>query len=92
MEQRIYVIYDKVALQSGPVFEARNDGVAYRNFKRFLDNEVTVEYVDDYKLLFVGSINHDSSELVPEIPPQEVGPTFDMVDQIEEENQELGIG
>jgi len=36
MKKNLYTIWDKVAKQCGPVFEAKNDAVAQRNFKNML--------------------------------------------------------
>ena len=32
----LYVIYDRVAQESGPVFEAKNDGIAVRQMRNLL--------------------------------------------------------
>ena len=50
----IYTIYDKVAEECGPLFQAKSDAVACRACRTSLSN---VHDVDDYKLLRVGYIN-----------------------------------
>lgn len=52
MFYRIYTIFDQVAQQSGPVFQAVNDGVAQRQFKRVLDQPGIV--ADDFQLWCIG--------------------------------------
>lgn len=70
MVNRLYVIFDKVAEESGPIFEAKNDAVAIRNYQNlvFKDN---VKH-DDYKLLFVGVMDHDNSQIDACTFPEEI--------------------
>lgn len=56
---RMYVVYDYVAQTSGPIFEARNDGVALRNFAEYL-SKVPDLYREEQELFCVGQINHDN--------------------------------
>lgn len=70
-KQGLYVIYDRLAEESGPVFEARNHAVAARMFQRTLEKVVAGER-NEYKLLRVGSIDHATSEVFSESPPIEV--------------------
>lgn len=51
----LYVVKDKVAEESGPVFEAVNNGVALRHYQNMLRESSTP---NDYLLLKVGCINH----------------------------------
>ncbi len=51
----LYVVYDTVAVESGPVYEAKNDGVAWRNYGALLAKTVDKS---DFMLLCVGSIDH----------------------------------
>lgn len=58
----LYVVYDTVAHESGPVFEARNDRVALRNYDILMKD---IKYRSDYHLLFLGSIDHQSNLISP---------------------------
>ena len=61
MKARQYVIFDKAAERSGPLFEAENDAVAARQFRATIQG--TREIVaDDYDLYFVGI--YDDKEMV----------------------------
>ena len=53
---------DTIARVSGPVFEAKNLGVALRSVRKLItDNELSVA---DYVLLVVGSYDHDNDVCV----------------------------
>lgn len=58
----IYVVYDKVAQESGPIFESKNDGTAIRSFRRLLA-EVPKELHEEYQLLCIGSVFRDKNEI-----------------------------
>lgn len=60
----LYVIYDKVAEESGPVFEAKNDAVAARKMRDFAKSNPIDP--SEYKLLYVGNINHSLCHINPE--------------------------
>lgn len=58
----LYVIYDKVADETGPIFEAKNSSVALRNVAHVLKDSC----LTDYKLIKIGSYSHDGvQELIP---------------------------
>jgi hypothetical protein len=61
MKMRLYVAYDRVAEEAGPVFQAANDGVAARKFRQILQ-EVPAIDLDGYKLYSVGQ--YDSTEML----------------------------
>jgi len=71
MNTRIYAIYDKVAKDHGPLFEAPNDEVAFRMIRRI--KELT-EAPDEYRLDLFGAFNRSEQlskiELLPS--PEEV--------------------
>lgn len=68
----LYVIYDRVAEESGPVYEAKNDGVASRMYAEFL-RKITAR-PEDYLLLRVGTIDHRTSLVTGEPVPVETVP------------------
>ncbi len=91
MTRRLYVIYDKVALESGPNFEAKNDGIALRNFQRFIaekKNEDNLFFATDMELIRVGTIDKETNEIgsAPE-EPEIVVIDLSHYDQIQEENE-----
>lgn len=57
MKLNLYTIHDKVAIESGPIFQAKNDAVAYRQFQQILSK---AENTDDYELLCVGEFNTET--------------------------------
>lgn len=66
MNMAVYTIFDRLAGESGPLFEAKNDAVARRNFDRLLEK---AGRADEYQLLRLGTVDHDTSKLeVYEIP------------------------
>lgn len=52
---RLYTVYDKVALESGPLVECKNDDVAHRMFTQ----AVPPEQRHEMQLLCLGVYNHD---------------------------------
>lgn len=60
MKTNMYVIYDRVAQEAGPIFEAKNDGVAYRSFAKLREGQETPE---DFSLLKLGMFDHDIVKL-----------------------------
>lgn len=63
MKAVIYTVFDKVAEEYGPLFEARNNGVALRQFRQLIDT-VVVGNRDDYVLYSCGTFDHDAGTLV----------------------------
>ena len=61
---KLYVIVDKLAEESGPVFEAANDKVARRQYKKMMQDVDETEY----QLLRVGRIDHYIQKCVGEDP------------------------
>lgn len=56
MKASIYVILDTVAEESGPLFEAKNDGVALRNFAKIVKDN---EFGHEFKMFRVGWYDHN---------------------------------
>jgi len=77
MKTNIYTIYDKTAQESGPLLNAKNDGVALRQFQ-----QATAKAIDssDYTLLFLGTFDHETNvielaDIVDEVAPNLNTPT-----------------
>lgn len=68
MNMFLYVIYDKVAQESGPVFSAKNDGVAMRSYVQ------TIKQADpsEYSLLKVATYNTEPVSVEGINPPQDI--------------------
>lgn len=58
----LYLIHDEVAQECGPVFEAVNDAVAWRNYDYAMRE--TPEHVrQDYSLYLVGHLDRDTKKI-----------------------------
>lgn len=65
MKTCLYVIRDQVAEESGPIFEAKNDSVAYRQYVTLIEKS---DYQGDFTLLNIGTYDHEKDELAYTIP------------------------
>lgn len=68
MRMGLYVVFDRLAEESGPIFEAKTDGVALRSFKKFTATGVSSEF----QLLKLGIIDHEVQKFDILDKPQEV--------------------
>lgn len=59
---KLYSIKDNVAEEYGPVFIAKNDGVAARNFNALVKQEHV--RVEDYTLYCLGEFDNDKGEII----------------------------
>ena len=71
MKYGLYTIYDKVAQEIGPLFEAKSDAVASRSARNILSE---VRAVDDFKLLRVGYSDKTTGKITCEVFPVEIDP------------------
>lgn len=61
MKTKIYCIFDRIAQEAGPIFEAKNDGIALRMY-----HQVNLPgSSEDYYLLRVGDFDHETCVLTP---------------------------
>lgn len=65
MEVCIYSIKDTVAQEFGPIFQAKNDDVALRNFHSAL---LKVPNPEEYELYYLGTFDVDTGSLYGGIP------------------------
>lgn len=56
----LYVVYDRLAQESGPIFECKNHGVARRAYDQMI---AKTGRMDEYQLICLGSVNHDNQRL-----------------------------
>ena len=64
MKVNIYTIYDKVACEAGPIFQAKNDGVALRCFMSLIKDTPNI-VPSDYDVYCLGEFDTDSRSFVP---------------------------
>lgn len=67
-ESGIYVIFDRVAEECGPVFSSKNDGVAMRGYREILKQTANVNS-EEFQLLKLGRINMSTLEITLEVNP-----------------------
>lgn len=65
MKYNVYTVWDTVAEECGPLFTAKNDRVAQRQFKNMVIKERIVD-IDEYHLLCVGNFDSNGQMLVAE--------------------------
>lgn len=73
MRMSLYVVRDTVLEQSWNIAEAKNDGVAVRNFQKLVHDQ---DFEEDFVLLHVGYFDHDKDE-GSFIPPRQVEVTLE---------------
>lgn len=83
MIMNMYVVHDKVAEESGPVFEAKNDGVAFRQFQQLALNTNGAN-PDDFTLLCIGSVDHEKNSVGVLPIAKEVIANLGMEDSVDE--------
>lgn len=74
----LYTVYDRVAEQCGPVFEARNSGIAARNFRQLMRTVPKVD-LDVYDLVKLGVMDKDSMKITlvdPEVVEVDLGALY----------------
>lgn len=70
MKMGVYTIYDRLAEQSGPLFEAPNSAVANRQYKNLVMSSKVSP--DEYRVLHIGDIDHDTSIITAYAVPEDV--------------------
>ena len=65
MKVNIYTIYDKVACEAGPVFQAKNDLVAVRMLKSLVSDNPNIS-IDEYEVYCLGEFDTEKRSFVPE--------------------------
>ena len=65
MKVNIYTIYDKVACEAGPIFQAKNDTVALRCFMSLMKETPSVNPTD-YDVYCLGDFDTESRTFNPE--------------------------
>lgn len=65
MKVNIYTIYDKVAEECGPVFQAKNDMVANRMIDSMVRENPNI-VLDEYDVYCLGEFDTEKRSFVPE--------------------------
>ena len=78
MIQRLYTIKDQVAEEAGPIFHAKNDQVAFRNYANMAAEKNLPP--EEFKLLCIGEYNTETAEITP-ITPTEIDPKISLVEE-----------
>lgn len=87
MKMRIYCVYDRVAEESMPLFESRNDATALRSYQKHVIEKNDIDE-KEMMLLCVGIMDHDTNRIEAFDYAVEITPRVSMVDQLEEEDGE----
>lgn len=72
----LYSVYDRLAEEYGPVFEAPTNAVACRSFE-ILMKEAKIGKVSEYKLLSLGSVDHTTGEISGKFA-EDITPVIDL--------------
>ena len=81
MKRNLYVIYDKVAEESGPVQEFKNDGIANRWYAEIMaKDDVTWNLSADFELYHLGEIDKTTNIINP-MKPRLVEIKLSMIDE-----------
>ena len=68
MKVNIYTIYDSVAKECGPIYQAKNHDVAVRDFRSLISDTPNVNPLD-YDLYCLGEFDTEKCSFVPlEVP------------------------
>lgn len=67
----LYVIFDRVAEESGPIFEAKNDGTAARAARDLVATAKGAR-AHEFQLLKLGTIDHEKNAITPLPVPEDV--------------------
>lgn len=65
----LYVVYDRLAEESGPVFEAKSDAVAVRAFNNMMAKS-DAGTVGEFALFCMGSIDHGINKMLADETPR----------------------
>jgi len=79
----LYVVRDKVADECGPVFQAKNDGVARRSVSKFLET-VAPHDRDAYALMRIADWDTEFMKLIEAVPIPEISIDIPKFDEVEE--------
>lgn len=67
---RVYTIYDGLVEESGPLYEAPNDQVANRMYRKLMED--TKVRPEEYRVLCLGTVDHTKSLITAFTAPVDV--------------------
>lgn len=76
---KVYCVYDRVAQEGGPLFTAKNDGVALRIYRQLIVRE-KVENESDYLFYCLGEYDPEQPVLLGDVVPT-------IIDTSEDDNE-----
>ncbi len=65
MITRLYTIFDKLAGETGPIWQAKNDRVAHRQFMSQIQKSDYGKHTVDFELCCVGEYDNETRETQP---------------------------
>lgn len=71
-KERLYAVRDEVAEEFGPLFTAKNDGVAKRKFDELVKS-VSADVKGDYVLYFMGIYDIEKGGIFSELREIKIG-------------------
>lgn len=84
MKNSLYVVHDIVKEESASIWESKNDATALRDY---LASRKEQQYVEDYRLMCVGSFDHETNAMEVEGCPREVVPTVSSLQDVGPEEE-----
>lgn len=66
MIQKMYTIYDKIAQEAGPIYTAKNHGIAFRQKRQAI---AQAEIKEDFDLLYLGDFETETMLITPNKTP-----------------------
>lgn len=83
MIMRLYSVYDSVAEEYGPLFQAKNDDVALRNvIQMFTDMNVSIASLESFHLYHVGDFDSELGSFASVNPNEEIAIDYAVLDGV----------
>ncbi len=77
----LYVVFDTIGKESGPLFHAKNDEVARRHFRVLIDNNEP-SWQSDFDLRYVGEYCHETCIIFPAGEMRIISPTLNLPEEV----------
>ncbi len=77
----LYVVFDKIGKESGPLFHAKNDDVAERHFCVLIHNNEP-SWQSDFDLRYVGEYCHETCTIFPSGEMRIISPTINPPEEV----------
>lgn len=85
MTKKLYVIYDRIAEESGPIREYTNDGLANRWLEMTMAEHLNEAWFHetDFILMHIGTVDKNTNIITP-CDPHEVVKTLHLIEEIKD--------